>query len=164
MWLLWNPAALDSASGSADLSAMPVQVQFAAPDLTLNDLSGQAGSLADFVGQVVLVNLWATWCPPCKEEMPVFQDFYTEHRGEGFTVLAINDGEHSAAVRSFVEDWQITFPVWLDPSYEASDHAFRTASLPTSYIVDRAGLVRLMWIGAINRPNLDQYVIPILQE
>ena len=66
-------------SPQSDLSAVPAQVNFAAPELTLTDTLGMEHSLADYRGQVVLVNLWATWCPPCKEEMPAFQSYYNKH-------------------------------------------------------------------------------------
>jgi thiol-disulfide isomerase/thioredoxin len=161
--LIWVRGSSE-ARQSQYLSAVPVRVEFAAPELALDDLAGGSGNLREFLGRVVLVNLWATWCPPCTQEMPVFQAFYTEHRSRGFAVLAINDGESAGAVRRFVEDWGMTFPVWLDPKYQASDHAFRTTGLPTSYVIDRAGTVRLMWIGVIDRSNLEKYLIPILEE
>ena len=114
--------------------------------------------------QVVLVNLWATWCPPCKAEMPAYQEFYDEHGATGLTVIAINDGEAPGVVRRFVDDRRLTFPVWLDPKYAATEVAFRTANLPTSYVIDRSGVVRLMWIGAIDKPTLDEYVSPLIEE
>src|SRR5574342_52345 len=81
----------------SDLSAVPAKVNYAAPELTLTDLQGTTHSLTDYRGQVVLVNLWATWCPPCKEEMPTLQSFYTEHKAQGFMVVAINEGSCSMA-------------------------------------------------------------------
>ncbi|HET6846179.1 MAG TPA: TlpA disulfide reductase family protein [Anaerolineales bacterium] len=162
-WLLW-PRASFAETQLEQLSAVPVRVQFPAPALTLRDLSGNTASLTDFLGQVVLVNLWATWCPPCKQEMPVFQAFYGAHRSRGFALLAINDGESVEIVEQFVVARGITFPVWLDPAYEASEHAFRTANLPTSYVIDREGTVRWMWIGAIDKANLDKYLKPMLEE
>ena len=80
------------------LSAVPVRVEFVAPQLSLGDLHEViTAALTDFRGQVVLVNLWATWCPPCKSEMPVYQEFFDAHREAGFAVVAINDGEAPGA-------------------------------------------------------------------
>ena len=158
----------DTLSGQAlrstDFRAIPAHVDFEAPSLTLRDLRGSPHSLSDYAGQIVLVNLWATWCPPCEAEMPVFQRFYEEHRLEGFVVVAINDGESAAQVEAFVVKHDLTFPVWLDPTYEATDRAFKTANLPTSYVIDRGGRVKLEWIGAINELTLEKTVASLIKE
>jgi cytochrome c biogenesis protein CcmG, thiol:disulfide interchange protein DsbE len=112
----------------------------------------------------VIVNLWATWCPPCQAEMPLLQKYFEKYRGEGFTVIAVEDGEPEGDVKAFVKQYGMTFPVWLDPAHEATDHAFKTINLPTSYVIDRAGQVRLTWLGAINSANLERYVTPIIRE
>src|SRR5574342_1058173 len=94
----------------SDLSAVPAKVNYAAPELTLTDLQGTTHSLADYRGQVVLVNLWATWCPPCKEEMPTLQAYYNKYANKGFVIIAINDGDPKTDVLQFVEDYGLTFP------------------------------------------------------
>jgi thiol-disulfide isomerase/thioredoxin len=164
MWILLTDAGSGHAARPTDFGAVPVSVDFPAPSLTLADPRGVRHSLVDYLGQVVLVNLWATWCPPCAAEMPVFQRFYELHGPEGFAVLAINDGETAVDVEAFVAEHSLTFPVWLDPTYEATDRAFKAANLPTSYVVDRAGTVRLLWIGAISASKLEQYVTPLIKE
>lgn len=154
----------DESLAATDFSAIPTEVQFEAPALTLKDVQGVEYSLSDYRRQVVLVNLWATWCPPCKAEMPNLQKFYLRHQSEGFVVIAIEDGDPAASVISFVDDLGLTFPVWLDPTYQATDHAFRTVNLPSSYVIDRTGQVRLMWIGAISEANLEKYLPAIIKE
>jgi peroxiredoxin len=139
-------------------------VAFDAPVLALRDLDGAERSLADYRGQVVLVNLWATWCPPCIEEMPNLQRFFDRHRDQGFVVIAIDDGDPLEDVRSFVAKHGLTFPVWLDDTYEATERAFKTSSLPSSYVIDRNGQVRLAWFGAISEPMLEEYVAPLIKE
>lgn len=145
-----------------DLSAVPAQVNYAAPELSLTDLQGTSHSLADYRGQVVLVNLWATWCPPCKEEMPILEAYYNKYVDQGFKIIAINDGDPRTDVQQFVQDYQLTFPVWLDPTYIATEQAFKTLNLPSSYVIDREGTVRLMWVGGVNRKTLDQHVTPLI--
>jgi peroxiredoxin len=147
-----------------DLSAVPVKVSFPAPDLTLNDTQGVSHSLADYRGQVVLVNLWATWCPPCKEEMPTLQAFYNKHKENGFVIIAVNDGDPTADVLQFVKDYRLTFPVWLDPTYIATEKAFHTLNLPTSFVIDRDGTIRLTWVGGIDAEMLDKHVTPLIME
>ena len=147
-----------------DLAAVPVKVNYPAPKLTLTDIHGTPSSLADLLGQVVLVNLWATWCPPCKEEMPALQDFYTNHKEDGFTVIAINDGDPTPDVLQFVKDYELTFPVWLDPTYIGTEQAFKTLNLPSSYVINRDGTIVLSWVGGINKKNLERYVTPVIEE
>jgi len=146
------------------LSTVPVQVNFAAPELTLTDIQGVERSLADYRGQVVLVNLWATWCPPCKEEMPALQALYNKYVDDGFVIIAINDGDPTPDVLQFVKDYQLTFPVWLDPTYIATEQAFKTLNLPSSFVIDRNGIVRLMWVGGISGKMLDKHVTPLITE
>lgn len=147
-----------------DLSAVPASINHPAPELTLTDTRNVTRSLADYRGQVVLVNLWATWCPPCKEEMPVFQAFYNKYADEGFTIIAINDGDPAPDVLQFVAEYELTFPVWLDPTYIATEQAFKTLNLPSSFVIDREGTIRLMWVGGISRKMLEQHVAPLILE
>lgn len=155
---------LQNQTPQTDFSAVPAKVNFAAPELTLTDIQGVSHSLADYRGQVVLVNLWATWCPPCKEEMPTLQAFYDKYREEGFVIIAIDDGEPKADVVRFVQEYKLTFPVWLDPTSIATLQAFHVPNLPTSFVIDRSGTIRLTWIGGINYKTLQKYVVPLIRE
>ena len=157
-------SATNDPAAATDFSSIPAKVQFDAPVLTLSDIGGIQHSLSDYRGQVVLVNLWATWCPPCKAEMPTLQAFYSKYQAAGFTVIAVEDGDPTPDVIAFVKDYELTFPVWLDPTYQATDHAFKTPNLPSSYLIDRNGKVRLAWVGAISEGNLEKYIVPIIKE
>ena len=145
-------------------STVPVEVNYAAPLLTLSDLEGKEHSLVDYQGQVVLVNLWATWCPPCKAEMPTLEAYYQAHQADGFATIAINDGDPQEAVAQFVQEYGLSFTVLLDPTYQATDQAFKTRNLPSSFVIDREGNVRLRWVGEIDRVSLEKYVTPLLLE
>jgi cytochrome c biogenesis protein CcmG, thiol:disulfide interchange protein DsbE len=147
-----------------DLTAVPVIANYPAPELNLTDMQGDSSSLADYRGQVVLVNLWATWCPPCKEEMPALESFYLKHKSDGFVIVAINDGDPAADVIRFVEDYGLTFPIWLDPTYIATEQAFKTLNLPSSFVINREGIIVLSWVGGINTKALEKYVTPIIEE
>jgi peroxiredoxin len=155
---------LRDVSAQSDFSTVPAPVNYPAPELTLTDLQGVTHSLVDYHGQVVLVNLWATWCPPCKEEMPTLQAYYNKYNEKGFTILAINDGDSVEDVSQFVKDYELSFPIWLDPTYIATEQAFKTLNLPSSFVIDRAGTVRLMWVGGISRKMLEKYATPIIME
>ena len=140
----------------------PVRVGAAMPDFTLSSVTGQAVHLADYKGQVVLVNAWATWCPPCKAEMPTLNDFYSQHRAQGFQLLAINSGDSQAAVAGFIAQTQYTFPVLLDPG-ENQLTRLGVHGLPTSFVVGRDGLVKDIHIGEFLPQELAAEVAPLLQ-
>jgi len=135
----------------------------AAPKLALNDINGNPVSLNDYLGKVVLINNWATWCPPCKIEMPELESYYNAHISDGFVVVAIESGEPPAEVKTFIKEQGLTFPVWLDP-HGLSVDAFQNWNLPSSYVIDRSGILRLAWTGGVNQATLEKYVTPILEE
>ncbi len=159
-WLIQaQQAALD---GSAPVLA-PATVDFPAPQLVSTDLFGRQASLADYRGRIVLVNNWATWCPPCKAEMPELLSYYQAHSSQGFVVVAIEAGDAAQQVREFARNLGLTFPIWTDPSSTFLD-AFRNWGLPSSYLIDRQGTVRMAWAGEINRETLEHFVTPLLRK
>jgi len=163
--MLWPRPEVTAGSPASGASlTVPVEVDYEAPVLTLSDLDGTEHSLADYHGQVVLVNLWATWCPPCKAEMPTLNEYFKAHQADGFVTIAINDGDPSDAVSTFVQEYSLSFPVWLDPTYEATERGFKTSNLPSSFVIDRDGNVRLRWVGEIDRAALEKYVTPLILE
>jgi len=151
------------ASGQEEYTSIPAEVNYAAPELALENIQGGEESLQQYRDKVVLVNNWATWCPPCKAEMPTLVDFYNEHADEGLMIIAIEAGEPKDLVQQFVDQYQMPFVVWLDPEGKAS-MAFKNNSLPNSYVIDRNGTIRLSWTGQINREMLEKYVTPLLAE
>lgn len=155
---------MQAAPPQTDLSAVPVKVEYSAPELELTDTAGNLSSLAAYRGSVVLVNLWATWCPPCKEEMPALESYFRKYKDAGFVIVAINDGDPTPDVLQFVEEYRLTFPVWLDPEYIATEQAFKTLNLPSSFVIDRSGTIVLSWVGGTNRKMLEKYVTPIITE
>ncbi len=157
---------LDHPAQPKEVPAGPVQnppamVNLPAPELALTTLDGEPVSLADYRGQVLIVNLWATWCPPCKAEMPDLKAYYQEHRDEGLVLVAINVQEPADRVRPFVKAFDLPFPVWLDEA-GASMMAFRTQGLPSTFVIDPEGQIRLIWYGRTSRELLEQYVTPLL--
>jgi len=144
-------------------SVVPLEVNFAAPELSLQNLNGETESLTDYRGQVVLINNWATWCPPCKAEMPTLVAYHNEHMADGFSVIAVEAGEPLDMVAQFADSYHMSFPVWLDPN-GASLRAFGNGTLPNSYVIDRSGTVRYAWTGEINKEMLEKYVTPLIAE
>jgi peroxiredoxin len=151
-----------SSTGSLS-SVVPLAVSFTAPELALETVDGRAESLRDYRADVVLVNNWATWCPPCKAEMPTLSAYYNEHHGEAFTIIAIAAGDPAEVVSQFAQSYSLQFPIWLDPE-GASLRAFGNGNLPNSYVIDRSGMVRYAWTGEISKAMLEKYVTPLLAE
>ena len=161
--LFWIPNILARQDrNNANDSFAPARVKYTAPELSLKNLDGQQAALQDYQGQVVLVNNWATWCPPCKDEMPALQEFYTRHKDEGLVLIAVEAGEPADEVAQFAQDYGLTFQIWLDPQNK-SIRVFKNYNLPNSFVIDREGIVRLAWTGAISLQNLEKYIAPFLE-
>jgi len=150
-------------SNSSSNSVVAMEVSYAAPELSLQNINGVSEALTDYQDKVVLVNNWATWCPPCKAEMPTLVAFHNEHNADGFSVIAIEAGEPADIVSQFATSYKMSFPVWLDPD-GASLRAFGNGTLPNSYVIDRSGTVRYAWTGEISKAMLEEYVTPLITE
>lgn len=144
-------------------SIVPVEVSIPTPNLDLKDLQGRSVSLDNHRGKVILINNWATWCPPCKAEMPTLEAYFRTHQNEGFVLIAIDAGDPPASVEEFVKSYELTFPVWLDPENQALQ-VFKNFGLPNSYVIDKDFNVRLAWTGAVSNTTLEQFVTPLIQE
>lgn len=129
----------------------------------LADLAGNWVNLSDFAGQVVLVNTWATWCPPCRAEMPDLNTFYNQFHQDGFTVLAINAGEAPAIAAEFAKEYSLDFTVLVDPDYRVMD-GLKINTYPTSIIIDRKGVIRDIRVGVHSPETLAAAVLPLLGE
>lgn len=136
-------------SGVSTSGQIPAPQQgFLAPEFELKTSSGESVKLSDLRGQAVLVNLWATWCPPCRAEMQSIEKMYREYKDEGFTVLAVNMTyqDDPFAVMPFVKAQNLTFPILLDETSEMAN-AYQLRSLPSSYFIRRDGVINEVVIG-----------------
>jgi cytochrome c biogenesis protein CcmG, thiol:disulfide interchange protein DsbE len=125
-----------------------------APSFELRSLDGRVVSLDEYRGQVVLVNFWASWCPPCRVEMPGFERVYRQRRDEGFVILGIATDTHAEdAIREFVEEHGITYPILLADRQVIQDYG-GIRSLPETFLVDRNGVIRHRVIGYFAEPAL----------
>jgi len=116
------------------------------PPLTLKDPDGRTHALADYRGKVLLINFWAAWCEPCREEMPAMRTLRERLAGQPFAVLVVNHGESASRVREFLAREHLAFTALLDPNTEAA-RAWRVRVLPGSFLVDADGRVRYSVIG-----------------
>ncbi|EST54516.1 cytochrome C biogenesis protein [Brevibacillus panacihumi W25] len=134
-----------------------------APDFELRTLENERIRLSELKGQKVILNLWATWCPPCRAEMPDMQAFYEQEKDQGVTILAVNlfdteQGEEQVA--AFLKDYGITFPVVLDEGKQIS-RLYRAISIPTSYIIDSQGVIQYKMIGPLTKEMMEKMLASI---
>ena len=122
------------------------QVGFPAPDFSLSRADGQSAQLADWRGQPVVLNFWATWCPPCRAEMLALQAVAQAYREQGVRVLGVNQAEEPNQVVGFMQTLGLDFPVLLDRDAAVSQ-LYRVRSLPTTFFIDREGVIREIVIG-----------------
>jgi peroxiredoxin len=135
------------ADGFKELDLIRPGRAVAATDFTVPGLTGQPLRLRDFKGKVVFLNFWATWCPPCKEEMPSMERLYRRHRDKGFTILAVSIDTGSAApVAAFVKRFGLTFPIGLDPKFAVANQ-YTLRGLPTTFVIDKTGNVAGIAVG-----------------
>jgi peroxiredoxin len=123
-----------------------------APDFTLTDLQGNPVRLSDFIGKKVFVNFWASWCPPCRIEMPHMQKFYEDYQSKDVVILGVNltpTEENPDAVPAFVEEQRLTFPIVLDSGGDVM-LTYQVIAYPTTYLIDANGVIREKYRGAIN--------------
>jgi peroxiredoxin len=136
-------------SGVSTSGQIPAPQQgFLAPDFALETLTGETVKLSDLRGQAVLVNLWATWCPPCREEMQTIETVYQEYKDQEFIVLAVNMTyqDDASAIAPFIDKQRLTFPILLDETSTAAT-AYQLHSLPSSYFIRRDGIINEVVIG-----------------
>jgi len=119
-----------------------------APDFTLTDMEGQTVSLSQFRGKVVILNFWATWCPPCREEMPSMEQLHRDFENKGLVMLAVNvEANGKEVVTDFLKKTPYSFPILLDGS-QAVQNSYGVFRFPESFIIDRNGIVVEKIIGA----------------
>jgi peroxiredoxin len=137
------------AAGSTTQGKIPAPREgFLAPDFTLQDAQGQSMRLSDLRGKPVLLNIWASWCAPCKAEMPAMQTVYADYAPQGFTVLAVNatfqDQQENAL--AFAASRGLTFPILLDTQGSVSQ-LYQVRAMPTSFFIDSQGIIRRSVFG-----------------
>lgn len=132
-------------------------------DFSLNDFSNQPVRVSDYRGHPILVNLWASWCPPCRAEMPDLIQFYRDHRADGLVFLAVNSEDDANAARPFIQEQAMPFPVLYDPEGTVQ-RLFHSKGLPSTFFIDKSGRLRFSWTGQISPRVLGDRVLPLLSQ
>lgn len=154
----YTPAAKESiATPTAEEPAVAI-------NLPMTTLNGQTLNLADYQGQIVLVNFWATWCAPCRIEMPDLDAYYQAHRDDGFMLLAVNNSEAIGRVEEFIAQNDFSFTIVLDEEGDIADYFGGIRAMPTSFLLNEEGEVVQQFFGAIEPELLETAVTPLLEE
>lgn len=161
---VWHSA---PSAGSATAGVIPApQEGFLAPDFSLKTLEGDTTiQLSELRGQPMLINIWASWCPPCRTEMPAMQRVYRDFKEQGFMILAVNatHQDTASAAANFVADKRLTFPILMDTDGVVS-RSYQINSLPTSFFVGRDGIIREVVIGGMSETLIRTRVENLFEE
>ena len=142
--LIWGLLITGCSAGS---EPSEVRLVGQAPEFQLEDLDGQSVSLSDFQGKPVLLNFWATWCSPCRSEMPYLQEIYEEWSSQGLVMLTINIGESHSKVSNFLQTYNLSLPVLLDTKSSVAQE-YNITGIPTTLFIDKDGVIQQKIIGA----------------
>lgn len=136
-----DPITVGEAREHTDPDSQSASSHYPAPDFSARDLEGNLAGLSNYKGDVILLNLWATWCAPCRVEMPYFETLYRRFRSEGLTILAVSiDKQMDGRVADFVEKYQLSFPVLIDDEGDV-ERLYPTLSIPATFVIDKSGMV-----------------------
>jgi len=133
----------------------PAQRKAKARDFTVNTVAGNTFTLSDYEGKVVVLNIWATWCAPCREETPEFVDLYSKYRDDGLVILGVSiDKQGESVVKPFMDQYKVNYPVVVDRG-TIMDKYGPTMSIPTTYIIGRSGHLKYFAVGALTQKELE---------
>jgi thiol-disulfide isomerase/thioredoxin len=161
LWVMMVLSACGAAMEPASSTPTPTQTPSPIVDFTVVDLEEQDVHLSDLRGNVVLVNFWASWCSPCREEMPILQAYYLAHKDENFVLVGVNVSDRPERVRELVAENGYQFPIWLDPPGNVLID-LRMQGLPASLLIDAEGHLIDRWVGPVAEGSLDAIVGPHL--
>jgi thiol-disulfide isomerase/thioredoxin len=152
-----TPQNITNNPSTKSIGINPNVIKTKAIDFKLKDLSGKELSLSDLKGKKVFLNFWATWCPPCKAEMPEIEKFYQETKDSDLVIVAIEIGEPLDTVKSFIDSNKYNFKVLLDSDQSVSSK-YGITSIPTSYFIDVDGNIISKRLGAMNIDEMKAYI------
>ncbi len=162
---LWNT--INASSGPGTLTFGPPKSVFVdnlpqligkpAPDFNLTGTDGKPHRLTDYLGKLVVLNFWATWCVPCRLETPLLQKTYARLPNAGLVIIGVDQAEDVTAVNKFVQEFNLTYPMLLDTDLAATQ-SYGVIGLPTTFFVDSKGIVQAKQIGMLTDGSLQQYL------
>jgi peroxiredoxin len=161
-----SPVVLGLTPQTEDVSMTVVSLGQAAPDFTLPTLDGAVLTLSDLRGRPVVLNFWASWCVPCRVEMPALAAAYEQYRSEGLVIIAFNVTYQDSlpAVEAFVEEFKLPFPVVLDKEGHVTADDYQLRGLPMSIFIDRDGIITQVQLGAMTENQIGDFLKELLAD
>jgi peroxiredoxin len=150
---------------AAAISALSAQaINQSAPAFSVKDLDGKTIAMSDLKGKIILINFWATWCPPCRAEIPDFVDFYNRAKAQGVEIIGLSVDEKTAdQLKPFVQKYKMTYPIALATAKIIRD--FQPGEfIPTTFLIDRKGIIRDKQVGAVDKATLDKWLAKLSAE
>ena len=163
--IFWIFSSRNPSTNSIEVASAPRE-GFLAPDFTLNTLDGNEITLSALRGNIVVINIWATWCPPCRAETPALQNSYEQYKDVGVVILGVDltNQDSIEDVKNFVRDFKLTYPILLDVEGKVAG-LYQNTALPSTYFVDRQGIIRTVMIGGpISETFIQSKIEAILKE
>ena len=148
--LLWTVASRVPAAVGAPLSSAPSPREgFLAPDFTLDTLDSGRITLSELRGKIVVINIWATWCPPCRAETPALEKSYEQYKDSGVVILGVDltSQDSLSDVKAFIQEFSLTYPILLDRDGKVSNTLYQIKGLPSTFFVNREGIIRTVVVG-----------------
>ena len=150
---------LPGSSGGSQTGVASFEIDSPAPDFVLDDLSGNPVRLSELKGRLVVLNFWATWCTPCRTEMPELQETFQQYEPD-LVVLGINLEQSPAEIQDFIGQVNVTYPILLDKDGLVSK-LFKVIQLPNTYFIDRDGIIRIRHIGYLSSDQIQKYLVRV---
>ncbi|KEO84370.1 redoxin domain-containing protein [Tumebacillus flagellatus] len=139
-----------------------LEVGQAAPDFQLETLDGKTVKLSDYRGKVVLLNFWASWCEPCRQEMPDIEKAYETYKDQGLVVLGANLQENNVSIQGFTDTMGLTFPILMDKDGKLAVQTYKVKPIPTSFYIDKDGILRVKAEQPMTLSFIEDNVKPLL--
>lgn len=145
----------------ANDSSQGAEAEFKSPDFSLKDVTGNSFALSDYTGKVKIINFWATWCPPCRMEIPDFQSLYEKYSGGDFVMIGISLDDNSEIVKKFIDQYKVTYPIVMGNEEVANSYG-GIRGIPTTFVVDKEGKVYKKYIGYTEGRVFEQDIAALL--
>ena len=162
-WALLSGLALQPSRSQAAEPACNADGGVANLNLTLKDAHGKPFALADYKGKVVLLDFWATWCPPCRKEIPGFIELYNNYRSRGFVVIGVSMDDSTSDINKFAKRYKMNYPILLGAGRHDLERAFGQLPLPTAFVLGRDGRICGQHDGLTPKEQFEQEIVPLLE-